>query len=450
MSWLDMLGGVGGAGGAGAGIGAGTFIDTPAPTMGPLIGAQPQMQPQPQQGFWGGAMDKIGGAGRKLLSSEALRGENLPITLGQIGQAIAPQGSWQQALGGVGVGMGKSGKMATAQEKIDKQNEAYRQAISSLGAGMTPGGMRGGNKFSMDNKGGFTLSGDYGTQGAQTPMGEGVRQPEEVVPNFNVSSGRLTAGDLWGLSPQEISGLVGQQSAGDVQKLNMLKTIQALSPQAISETPRAGVIREGADGQYLVNTITGESTKLGIGVKPSAGKMGKIIRTKDKTYMVDAEGKKTDLGIVPFREKGIEDKAWKAPTTIKGWDKDGNPISKSVAKEDYNAEVAKIEKAGGRVGEAPGQVRENERLAINAEMTIADPEADKDARRIAGGVFNKTAPTDSDYIYLPGGFFGSGVKKTKLPMLGKKRMNMGYLRDVMKKFNLNNETDALEFFKSKQ
>ena len=371
-----------------------------------------------QPGFWSGAMDKLGGMVDSVKASPWVKDpNNLAMLLGGMGQAVTAghPNSWQSQLGGLAAGMGKSGKVAAAGEKVSNQQSDLNDAIAALGGGMTPIGMRGMNKFARDNKGGFTFSGDYGAdtnQGlfstkselATTNMTPQVSDTN-ALQNFSQGSTGLSAQDLLGLSSQEVNALLTQQLAGGAQGLDIAKMKNDMGNDAFSREntlyernkPQPGKVIEGKDFQWVVDPITGVGKKTNVPTYRAPGKV-----TGD-------DPKKT---------------VW--------WDKSGTSHEDWVRPSEYGEFKSGVEKQGGRTGEAPGQIRENEMVSIKA-MNLAFSElATDEEKENAVGIYNSTVPDKATTMLEWDTVRLNEVKKIKLPVINKIQMNVGHVRRVIK------------------
>ena len=393
MSFIDMFGGM------------------------PMGGYAPQAA-STQPSFWGGAMDKLGGLVDRAGTSTWLKDpNNLAMMLGGMGKAVTaghPE-SWQSQVSGLASGMGQSGKIAAAGAKISKQQSDLNDAIAALGGGMTPIGMRGMNKFARDNKGGFTFSGDYGADTNQglfstkselastnmTPQGSDTN----ALQNFSQGSTGLSAQDLLGLSSQEVNALLTQQLAGGAQGLDIAKMKNDMGNDAFSREntlyernkPQPGKVIEGKDFQWVLDPITGVGKKTNVPIYHTPGKV-----TGDD------------------------------PKKTVSWDKSGKSHEDWVRPSEYEEFKSDVEKRGGRTGEAPGQIRENEMVSIKAmNMAFSELTTNKEKEN-AVGIYNSTVPDKAttmlewDLVRL------NEVKKIKLPVINKIQMNVGHVRRAMK------------------
>lgn len=315
---------------------------------------------------WNSIINALSGAGQKsgfILPANEGGGGNWPAIgtmLGQVAQGIAPQGTWQSGLGQAGQQIGQSTIAAKAGEKLSSQRKPFTDIydiVRQLG-GFTPSGEAGPTGVTLGKSGDYTLKGDL------APFTEDESLKRTSTPaNFRPSPAGLSKTDLVGLSPEQIGSLLSQQLAGSQMDLESLKTAYAMAK------PREGQIVEGADSYYVVDPVS-----------------GKAIKTNVQPYHKPETG------------SGVSD-AWLKPTELTGWDKEGNPISMKVPFGSYNQAVRQIEAAGGRVGEAPGQVRELQGKLAAAEVTANSSKASKDERLTAGRLYNSLADNTSIYAY---------------------------------------------------
>ena len=379
MSFIDMFGGM------------------------PMGGYAPQAA-STQPSFWGGAMDKLGGLVDRAGTSTWLKDpNNLAMMLGGMGKAVTaghPE-SWQSQVSGLASGMGQSGKIAAAGAKISKQQSDLNDAIAALGGGMTPAGMRGMNKFTSDNKGGFTFSGDYGADSNQGPfsINQGL-EPSTMAPqetdtralqNFNQGSTGLTADDLLGLSSQEVNALLTQQLAGGRQGLDVAKTAYEMG-------------------------------------KPAAEKAGKVVEGRDFYYTVGANGEvvKTDI---PTPRKVTSAKS----STVKYWDASGK--YHEVTTQDPNTVRSTIEDSGGSLSDpsdVSGREKQDESMArrhVSAINAITDDHVSSEAQTAVDEV-NRTAPDNASsvYVWVPRTAMTraskEGAQKIKLPKINGRQITV--------------------------
>jgi len=299
-----------------------------------------------QPGFWGGAMDKLGGAWDATKASPWVKDpNNLAMLLGGAGQAFSAghPNSWQSQLGGLAAGMGKSGKVAEAGSKVSQQQDMLADALAALGGGMTPAGMKGGTSFKMGKNGDFSITGDYGADVDQGPFStKSELEPTNMIPqvsdtnalqNFSQGSTGLSAQDLLGLSSQEVNALLTQQLAGGNQMLDIAKLRNTMSDTQFARDKPDDQVIEGANYQWIRDNKTGELTKTEIPVYhvPGATKSHTIkywdakgeyheVTTSDpnsfRTHIKGSGGSLSDPGKVSGREKQDESIARRHTTAI--------------------------------------------------------------------------------------------------------------------------------------
>ena len=371
-----------------------------------------------QPGFWGGAMDKLGGAWDATKASPWVKDpNNLAMLLGGAGQAFSAghPNSWQSQLGGLAAGMGKSGKVAEAGSKVSQQQDMLADALAALGGGMTPAGMKGGTSFKMGKNGDFSITGDYGADVDQGPFStKSELEPTNMIPqvsdtnalqNFSQGSTGLSAQDLLGLSSQEVNALLTQQLAGGAQGLDIAKMKNDMGNDAFSREntlyernkPQPGKVIEGKDFQWVVDPITGVGKKTNVPIYRAPGKV-----TGDD------------------------------PKKTVSWDKSGKSHEDWVRPSEYGKFKSDVEKQGGRTGEAPGQIRENEMVSIKAMNMAFSELATDEEKENAVGIYNSTVPDKATTMLEWDTVRLNEVKKIKLPVINKIQMTAGHVRRVIK------------------
>jgi len=214
---------------------------------------------------------------------------------------------------------------------------------------------------------------------------------------------------------------------GEQADLKLLQTMQNLYG------PKAGRIVEGEKGKQLVNPITGEVKDLGI---PTYRKPESPDLTKGDKFYWRWDPNKGEMVKSKVPTPKTSDSGQGTLKKMKFWGPDGEPRSKLVAEKDWNATEERLQKEGYTVGEAPGQVRENEKLAIKAKTTAFDPNTEDSSRLNAVGIYNQNSSNNAtEYLeWFAGPFTYDRVKTHKLPVkANKKRLTMGEVRKVAKK-----------------
>ena len=325
---------------------------------------------------------------------------NLSMLLGGAAQAVTANdpNSWQSQMGGLGANMGYSGKMAKAGEKVGQQQDMFMNAIRALQSGMTSQDMPGGTSFKMGKNGEFTMSG-------LMPSSEGMQPGSTLAPDFNSatkglagfrpSSTGLTADDLLGLNPKDVSSLLSQQLSGGQFGLDTTKLMSKMNAPEEPTDPAERKIITGANGEkYLI----------------------------DPTGVLPPE--QLDTGeLVPKKVTGDD------PKKTVWWDKDG-VSHESWVRPSENTFRSGVESKGGRTGEAPGQVRENEVRSSKAEMTMVSDSEDvtEGAREAATGEHFKFASDESDYFYRWDTQWNNEALKVQFP----EGWNLGKFKKLLK------------------
>jgi len=380
--------------------------------------------------FWGDL-------GQRMASPE------MGVMYGNVAQGMAPQGTWQSAVGGAGAGAIKSQIASKAATEEAEKQRLYDEAFMKL-AGMdhTDQKMGRGTKttFGPGNK--VVHEGMLGEGMGSFGMNQGVANPQEMRPigstpeyvpggspgpsgnvgemlaNFPASSASGGV-NLAGLTPQEINAIMGQRAT--TEQLNLAKAKSLYEMNA----PKKGQVVAGKDFHWRINPYTGEAEKTAIPAYHAP------------TYPPGYAASVT-------------------PKTVKWWDKEGKSHTTSVMPNQYNSFATSVEAAGGQLGEQPGQITEETKFKEDrakrhsaALMTVGKGD-ESDEARMAVPELNRTSPDSSTTAWfwkepsffkpeydLP--FIGKrkeGAQKVELPKYKGKQLNMGNVRSLMDKFGI--------------
>lgn len=357
-------------------------------------------------------------------------------TLGMLGAALAPEGSWQQRLGMVPAAIGTSNIYRKAAEKVQSQN-LMDKILASLGKGITPAGAEGATKLALDKNGGFTVSGDLaggtpaapgvgpGTSvGGMTPEaitlgGEGVGgalpssgggaggapgggTPSmdkilEALSNFQDSSARLTSADFAGLSPEMINALMGRQMEGQRTGLEAARIVSEL----MRTDP--GKIVTLANGNFGVIRDNGTVQDTGVGSYQEPGAPVTRETAQGIVQWNPSAGKWESTGLTPW--SAPKESPWSALTTINYYDpKTGKPGATTVPFGEADNTRQTLMAKGYTLGSAPtppkpGDVSKERELSVANEVTVRNKELDIQERKNAINVFNDIA-IDSTYGWV--------------------------------------------------
>lgn len=172
--------------------------------------------------------------------------------------------------------------------------------------------------------------------------------------------------------------------------------------------------------------------------KPPTPTKPQMVKGKDFYWRVNDDGTtaKTEIpvGTTTAYPPGYGASVTKTPHKI--WDTEGKADVVMATPDEWNRMSPEYRKAGYTVGEAPGQIRENEGLAIKAMTTAFSSDAADDQKENAVTVYNKTAPGKSTEMleWHAGPLTWDRVRKISLPVIKKRQVTATHIRKVMKNF----------------
>jgi len=392
--------------------------------------------------FWGDL-------GQRLASPE------MGVMYGNIAQGMAPQGTWQSAVGGAGAGAIKSQIASKAAAEEAEKQRLYNAAFMKLaGMGMTDKDTIGGTNLSFGPGGEFTYKGrmdegvtPFGVSPELAPEGMGAApggvraapiaptpfEPRresvgDLLSNFPASPAGGGV-NLAGLTPEEINAIMSQRSATEQLNLAKAKSLYEMT------APKKGEIVAGKEFHWRINPYTGEAEKTPI----------------------------------PIRHKPTYPPGYAAavtPKTVKWWDKEGKSHTTNVMPDQYNVFASNVEAAGGQLGEQPGQVTELKKFQEDrakrhsAAMMTVGKDDESDAAMMAVPELNRTSPDSTTSMWLwkepvwwKPEVFGrkEGAHRVTLPKIKGKQIDMGYVRRVMDRFGMVRglrQEDLLMFLKT--
>ena len=356
------------------------------------------------------------------------------VTLGQIGQAMAPQGTWQHALSGVGTGMGKSQIAAKAAAEEEEKQKLYNESFMKLaGMGMTDKDQIGGTNLSFGPGGEFTYkgrmdegAGPFSINQGLVPAPSGIPQQSSLVPQGESREGSQVgdylanfpaspAGggvNLAGLTPEEINAIMSQRTSTGQLNLAKAKSLYEMT------APKKGEMIAGKDFHWRINPYTGEAEKTPIPVR--------------------------------------HDPTSRAPQLTDLYSPEGVAQKFAYGSQDYINALNK-----GYTRSNPTDVGQRERFQEDrakrhsaALMTVGKGDESNEAR-MAVPELNRTSPDSSTSAWFweePSAFkpeiFGykEGAQKVELPKYGNTQITMGYVRKVMDRFGIS-ARDAIDKIK---
>jgi hypothetical protein len=378
-----------------------------------------------------------------------LNSNRIGMVLGQMGADMSPKGSLGYAAGNAAANIGMSNIYGKAQEKTQKEKQAYMQQLIKSMGGLTEDGVAGPTNYSENADGTFTVKGNVGgapgvgdTTSPTTPStspinptggGSGGDNPYstliKALGNFQDSPAGLTSADYAGLTPEMIDALAGRSAQGQEMGLRTLNFLNEMLG------PKAGHVIEGAQNYMLVDPVSGKVRDLGIPVyRATEDRAPKTLETSQGIMKWNPEtGKFESTGLQPYRAPSTERPS---KYQVQYYNpKDGKQSAVLVDEYNYNKVMADLQSQGMVVGNAPtpvkpGDITEQERANFEAQKAAGLITPEEQA--------NKTAAAESRVIFKQGNksmipFKSTDPEPITLPL----GWNVGMVRKYADKYGLN-------------